>query len=54
MNMLQFMVIQSLRYTKLLKKVIMIAIPCIAKENLNPLPYIAIPENNINEISLVY
>ena len=29
----------------------MIAILCIFKENLNPLPYIAIPENDINPLN---
>ena len=31
-----------------------IAIPCIAKGNLNLPPCIAIPENNINETKVVF
>ena len=45
------MVGQSLSHTKLFTKILTIAILCIFKENSNPLPYIAIPENDINPLN---
>ena len=57
-NLLRFLVLQSLSNTELLEKVFLmylIAIHCNVKENLNAaLLYIPAPQNDINEINLVY